>query len=181
MYLIFHGPLFFPPRNLPPYCRSERNTGNKRAHSTAEHNRAICSAQAPLGIITSLFAPNNHGPLPAPFTCFSGIRPCTSVAGDVSRPRSGALSFFRTNRDQYVCVLVFLLSSLILSSISVLFAFFSSPITPVLLYCRPERGIANIQHSTDRAISSSQAPLGNIKSLVALIHGPPLSAPFIFS
>ena len=29
MYLIFHGPLFFPPRKLPPYCRSERNTGNK--------------------------------------------------------------------------------------------------------------------------------------------------------
>ena len=29
MYLIFHGPPFFPPRNSPPYCRSERNTGNK--------------------------------------------------------------------------------------------------------------------------------------------------------
>ena len=29
MYLIFHGPLFFPKRKLPPYCRSERNTGNK--------------------------------------------------------------------------------------------------------------------------------------------------------
>ena len=29
MYLIFHGPLFFPPRKLPPYCRSKRNTGNK--------------------------------------------------------------------------------------------------------------------------------------------------------
>ena len=28
MYLIFHGPLFFPPSKLPPYCRSERNTGN---------------------------------------------------------------------------------------------------------------------------------------------------------
>ena len=29
MYLIFHGPLFFPPRKLPPYRRSERNTCNK--------------------------------------------------------------------------------------------------------------------------------------------------------
>ena len=29
LYLIFHGPLFFPPRKLPPYCRLERNTGNK--------------------------------------------------------------------------------------------------------------------------------------------------------
>ena len=44
-----------------------------------------------------------------------------------------------------------------------------------------ERDIANIQHSTDRAISSAQVPLGIIKSLVALIVGPPLSAPFIFS
>ena len=36
-----------------------------KAHSTAKHNRAICSAQAALGIIKSLFAPN-HGP---PFFC----------------------------------------------------------------------------------------------------------------
>ena len=57
MYLIFHGPLFFPLRNVPPYCRPERNTVNK-AHSTAEHNKAICSAQAAFGIIKSMFAPN---------------------------------------------------------------------------------------------------------------------------
>ena len=59
--LIFHGPLFFPPRKLPPYCRSKRNTVKKSTHSTAEHNRATCSAQAALGIIKSLFAPD-HGP-----------------------------------------------------------------------------------------------------------------------
>ena len=29
MYLIFHAPLFFPPRKIPSYCRSERNTGNE--------------------------------------------------------------------------------------------------------------------------------------------------------
>ena len=61
VYLIFHGPLFFPPRKLPPYCRSKRNTPVTKAHSTAEHNRATCSEQAALGIIKSLFAPN-HGP-----------------------------------------------------------------------------------------------------------------------
>ena len=80
MYLIFHRPLFFPSRKLPPYCRSERDTGNKSSHSTAEHSRAICSAQAALGIIQSLFAPN-HGPLySAPFTCFSCILPCLARA-----------------------------------------------------------------------------------------------------
>ena len=54
----------------------------------------VSSAQAPLGIINSIFAPNNHGPLfPAPFTCFSLILPCARVAGGVSRPRGGALCF----------------------------------------------------------------------------------------
>ena len=47
--------------------------------------------------------------------------------------------------------------------------------------CRSKRDIANIQHSTDRAISSAQVALGIIKSLVALNHGPLLSAPFTFS
>ena len=72
--------MFVPPTKLHRYCRSKRDTANKH---TAQH-RAICSAQAALGMINSLFAPN-HGPLfPAPFTC-------TSVAGGVRRPRSGAL------------------------------------------------------------------------------------------
>ena len=53
--------------------------------STAQH-RAICSAQAALGNIKSLFAPN-YGPLLfALFTCFSCILRCASVAGGVSRP-----------------------------------------------------------------------------------------------
>ena len=107
MYLIFHGPLFFPPRKLPPYCLSKRNTGNKSAHSTAEHNRATCSAQAALGIVKLLFAPN-HGP---PSFCplhmffvafFLALR--ASVAGGVSRTRSGALVFtLRVTRSFLLC------------------------------------------------------------------------------
>ena len=42
MYLIFHGPLFFPPRKLPPYCRSERDTGNKSTqHSWAQQGNLL--------------------------------------------------------------------------------------------------------------------------------------------
>ena len=70
MYLTFHGPLFFPPRKLPPYCRLERITPVTRSHSTAEHISAICSAQAALGIIKSLFAPNHGSLLSASVTCF---------------------------------------------------------------------------------------------------------------
>ena len=78
--------MFTPPRKLHPYCRSERDTANKH---TAQ--RSACSAEAALDIINSLCAPN-HGPLfSALFTCFSCILPCASLAGDVSRPRSGAL------------------------------------------------------------------------------------------
>ena len=55
---------------------------------------------------------------------------------------------------------------------------FSSQIT--LYYCRSERDMANIQHSTDRAICSAQVALSIIKSLVALNHEPLLSAPFTF-
>ena len=73
MHLVFHGPLFFSPRKVPPYCRNV--TPVTKAHSAAEHNRAICSAQAALGIIKSLFAPNNGPLLSAPFTFFSCILP----------------------------------------------------------------------------------------------------------
>ena len=55
---------------------------------------------------------------------------------------------------------------------------FPSPITPVLLYCRSERDIANIQRT---AQTGQSAPHKYLLSLVALIHGPPLSAPLIFS
>ena len=70
MYLIFHGPLFFPPHAKYPRTADQNVTPVTKAHSTAEHNRAISSAQAAFGIIKSLFAPN-HGPLlTAPCTCF---------------------------------------------------------------------------------------------------------------
>ena len=67
MYLIFHGPLFFPHANY-PRTADHNVTPVTKAHSTAEHNRAICSAQAALGIIKSLFAPNRGPLLSAPFT-----------------------------------------------------------------------------------------------------------------
>ena len=58
-------------------------------------------------------------------------------------------------------VLVFLLSSLILFYISVLFTFFLFKLHPY--YSRSERDIADKQHSTDRTISSTQIALGIIK------------------
>ena len=45
LYLIFHGPLFFAPRKLPPYCRSERNTGNKSTqHSWTQQGNLLCTS-----------------------------------------------------------------------------------------------------------------------------------------
>ena len=47
MYLIFHGPLFFPPRRVPPYCRSERNTGNKNTQqSWAQQGNLLCTSSS---------------------------------------------------------------------------------------------------------------------------------------
>ena len=88
-------------RKYHTYRRSERDITK---HTTPR--RAISSAQAPLGIIfNSLFAPNNYGPLlPAPFTCISCVLPCSSVAGGVSGPRSGALCF-SWNHTEYHQVL----------------------------------------------------------------------------
>ena len=82
------GPHVFSPTQITSgCCRSERDTANKH---TVQH-RALSSAQAARDTINSLFAPN-HGPLiSSPFTCVSCILPCASVAGGVSRPRSGAL------------------------------------------------------------------------------------------
>ena len=85
-------PMFPPPaRKYNTCCRSERDI-NKHA----AQRRAISSAQAPLGIIiNSIFAPKNCGPLlPAPlYICFSYILLYASVAGGLSRPRSGVLCF----------------------------------------------------------------------------------------
>ena len=73
-------------RKLNTYCRSECGIANNH---TAQH-RAISSAQAALGIIKSLVVPNHRSFLPVPFT-LSCIFPSASVAGGVSRPRSGVL------------------------------------------------------------------------------------------
>ena len=56
---------------------------------TIQH-RVFSSAQVVLGIINWVVAPNHGSFLLAPFT-FSLNPPCASVAGGVSRPRSGAL------------------------------------------------------------------------------------------
>ena len=72
-----------PSRKLHPYWRSERDIANKHTqHSTG---------QSALGIFKSLDAPNNHAPLRSAAFTFSCILPCASVAGGVSRPRSGAV------------------------------------------------------------------------------------------
>ena len=57
--------------------------------STAQH-RASSTAQVVLANIESLIAPN-HGPFLSATIAFSCILPCASVAGGVSRPRSGVL------------------------------------------------------------------------------------------
>ena len=89
LIVLSRSPCPSPPRKYHTYCRSERDINKHTAQ-----RRSISNAQASLGSINSLFAPNNHGPLlPAPFTCFSRILPCASVAGGISRPRSGALCF----------------------------------------------------------------------------------------
>ena len=44
MYLIFHGPLFFPHAKYPSTA-DQNVTPVTKAQSTAEHNRAICSKQ----------------------------------------------------------------------------------------------------------------------------------------
>ena len=78
-----------------------------------------------------------------------------------------------------MCVLVFLLFRRGFCSPSRPFSrFFLRKLHPY--YCRSERDIADIQHSTDRASNSAQVALGIIKSLVALNYGPLLSAPFTF-
>ena len=52
------APCFFPHAKH-PRTADQNVTPVTKAHSTAEHNRAICSAQAALGIIKSLFAPKS--------------------------------------------------------------------------------------------------------------------------
>ena len=77
-------PVFLPHANY-PRTADQNVTPVTKAHSTAEHNKAICSAQAALGIIKSLFAPNRGPLLSAPFTyVFSCILPCLARAAERS-------------------------------------------------------------------------------------------------
>ena len=74
--------MFHPPANY------TRNADQNVTNPASTQHSVISSAQVALGIIKSLVAPN-HGPLlSAPFAC---ILPFASVAGVVSRSRSGAL------------------------------------------------------------------------------------------
>ena len=151
MIVLSRSPCPPPPRKYRTYCRSARDINKHTAQ-----RRAISSAQAPFGIIiNSLFAPNNHGPLlPAPFiymfqSLYSCILPCASVGVSSLAEQSPALSLGphrvlpgigRSTRYQVplvrVCTSPFTFSSLVLFSISVLFASFSSQMTPVLLPIR---------------------------------------------
>ena len=71
-----------------PYCPSERDIANKHT----SHHSTVSSAQAALGTLFFLpVAPTYEPLISAPVTWFSCILPCASVAGGVSRPRSGAL------------------------------------------------------------------------------------------
>ena len=134
-----------PPRKYHTYCRSERDIANKHT----ARRRAVSSAPAPLGVINSVFAPNHRGPISAPlFQLHSSLRERSGRRQPLTPPaeRSPVLSLGHTEYQQVlgevpggrcryslcVCVLVCLLSSLILTSISVLFANFCSQITPVL-------------------------------------------------
>ena len=133
-------PMFPPPRKLHTYYRPERDIANKHT----AHRRAISSAQATLGIISSPFAPT-HGPvLSAPFTCFNCVLPFANIAGGVSHPRSGALlehtvppGAMRTTKysgvqgtEIFLCTRLF--SFLIDFVLPLLFAFLSSQTKPVL-------------------------------------------------
>ena len=87
------APCFFPHAKY-PRTADQNVTPVPKAHNTAErNNKAICFAQAALGIIKSLSAPNRGPLLSAPFTCFQlhSSLPCASVAGGVQPPASEAL------------------------------------------------------------------------------------------
>ena len=80
IYLIFHGPLFFPPRKLPPYCRWERNTGNNKHTAQlsttgqfALHKKLLALSNRCSHQIMGLFF------LP-PLHVFSRILPCLARA-----------------------------------------------------------------------------------------------------
>ena len=181
--------MFPPPREYHTYCRSERDINKHTAQ-----RRAISSAQAPLGIINSLFAPHNHEPLlPTPFTCFSWLHSSLRERSGRRQQPCGArpCAFFRTTQSTTMHWAKYQVPGTGSTCVYSSFCFF---VVDFVLYLGPLRDFffANytrtttadqnvtspIQHSTDRAISSAKVALGTIKSLVALNHGPLLSAPF---
>ena len=198
-FSFFKGLSSLCPHVLPPsakyrtYCCSERDINKHTPLSMA-----ITFAKAPLGItINSLFAINNHGPLsPAPFIYISQllnscILPCASVAGGVSslaelspmlslEPHKVPPGIGQSSRYQVPLARV-------CTRLSLSRRWFCCPSRSslryslrklCLYYCRTERDIANVQQSTDKAITSAQIALGIIKPQIALDHGPLLSAPF---
>ena len=81
-------------RNAQNYHRGVVSCGGGEISCTGD---ILCQLRY---IINSVFAPYNRGSLlPAPFTCFSCILPCASVAGGVSSPRSGALCFLLNHAE----------------------------------------------------------------------------------
>ena len=91
LQLISFGPHIFSPAQH-PYCRSECDTANKHTthHSTTQSNLLRTTSSSwhdQFGVSTKSCA-SSFCPL---FSCFSCILPCASVAGCISRPRSGAL------------------------------------------------------------------------------------------
>ena len=87
MLIVLSRSLIPPPPANSTRTADQNVTSSISTQHSAQHRAPInSSAQATLGIINSLVAPN-HGPLlSAPFTCFSCILPCASEAGGVQPP-----------------------------------------------------------------------------------------------
>ena len=173
-----------PPANIARTAvQSVTSTSTQRsAGQLALHKNLLALLSIPYShqIITGLFF------LPHLFTCFSNLHYFLRERRGRRRQPCGAepCAFFRTTQSTtryrwYVCVLAVLLFRRWFCSPSRSSSrFFLRKLHPH--YCRSERDLASIQHSTDRAISSAQVVLASIKSLVALNHGSLLSAPFTF-
>ena len=90
----FTGPCFFPHANY-PRTADQNVTPVTKAHSTAEHNRQLALHTQLLALSNSCLHQIMGLLLSVPYTCFllHSSLPCASVAGGVSRPRSGALVY----------------------------------------------------------------------------------------
>ena len=96
-------PIISSPANYTRTADQNVTSPTSTRHSAQHRTTVNSSAQAALGIINSLVAPN-HGPfLLAPFTCFSCILPYASGAGGVP-PVDGALAVCTdTLKLMYIC------------------------------------------------------------------------------